>query len=129
MKFKGETLFGSGIINGELVVYRESLSFLGDVDGKSGTIRTINTSIVGKILVIPNSRGSTVGPYVMYQLSKYGKAPLAILSVKADTMLIIGAIMAQIPIMTNLPKEILNLSSGITARVDLDKGEIYVSES
>ncbi|MGC8606512.1 MAG: aconitase X swivel domain-containing protein [Vulcanisaeta sp.] len=129
MKFKGETLFGSGIVNGELVVYRESLSFLGDVDGKSGTIRTINTSIVGKILVIPNSRGSTVGPYVMYQLSKYGKAPLAILSVKADTMLIIGAIMAQIPIMTNLSKEILNLSSGIAAHVDLDKGEVYVSES
>ncbi|ADN51550.1 aconitase X swivel domain-containing protein [Vulcanisaeta distributa] len=128
MKFKGETVFGSGVVNGELVVYREPLSFLGDVDGKNGIIRTINASIAGKVLVIPSSRGSTVGPYVMYQLSKYGKAPLVILSVKADTMLIIGAIMAQIPIMTNLPKEVLNLRSGVMARVDLDRGEVYVDE-
>ncbi len=132
MKFKGETVLGSGIVNGEMVVYREPLSFLGDVDGKNGIIRTINTSIAGKVLVIPSSRGgSTVGPYVMYQLSKYGKAPpLVILSVKADTMLVIGgAVMAQIPIMTNLPKEILNLRSGVMARVDLDRGgEVYVDE-
>ena len=128
MKFKGETLFGNGTVSGELVVYPEPLSFLGDVDGKSGIIRTINASIAGKVLVIPSSRGSTVGPYVMYQLSKYGKAPLAILSVKADTMLIIGAIMAQIPIMTNLPREILSLRSGVMARVDLDRGEVYVDE-
>ncbi|WP_243666253.1 DUF126 domain-containing protein [Vulcanisaeta sp. JCM 16159] len=128
MKFKGETVFGNGIVSGELVVYREPLSFLGDVDGRNGVIRTISASIVGKVLVIPSSRGSTVGPYVMYQLSKYGKAPLVILSVKADTMLIIGAVMAQIPIMTNLPRDILNLSSGAIARVDLDRGEVYVNE-
>mgnify|MGYP001773400849 FL=1 len=122
-------MFGNGIVSGELVVYREPLSFLGDVDGKSGTIRTINASIAGKVLAIPSSRGSTVGPYVMYQLSKYGKAPLVILSVKADTMLIIGAVMAQIPIMTNLPREILNLRSGVMAQVNLDRGEVYVDES
>ncbi|WP_243669708.1 DUF126 domain-containing protein [Vulcanisaeta sp. JCM 16161] len=62
MKFKGETIFGSGIISGELVVYREPLSFLGDVDGKNGIIRTINVSIASKILAIPSSRGSTVVP-------------------------------------------------------------------
>ncbi|WP_054853311.1 DUF126 domain-containing protein [Vulcanisaeta distributa] len=129
MKFKGETLFGNGIVSGELVVYREPLSFLGDVDGRNGVIRPINASIAGKVLAIPSSRGSTVGPYVMYQLSKYGKAPLVILSVKADTMLIIGAVMAQIPIMTNLPRDILNLSGGAIARVDLDRGEVYVNES
>ena len=122
-------MFGSGTVNGELVVYREPLSFLGDVDGKNGIIRTISASIAGKVLAIPSSRGSTVGPYVMYQLSKYGKAPLVILSVRADTMLIIGAVMAQIPIMTNLPREILNLRSGATAWVDLDRGEVYVNES
>ncbi|MGC9152305.1 MAG: aconitase X swivel domain-containing protein [Vulcanisaeta sp.] len=129
MRFRGRTLLGSGVVNGELIVYKEPLSFLGDVDGKSGIIRTINASIAGKVLVIPSSRGSTVGPYVMYQLSKYGKAPLVILSVRADTMLIIGAVMAQIPIMTDLPVEILNLKSGYRASVDLDKGEVYVYES
>ncbi|WP_243681426.1 DUF126 domain-containing protein [Vulcanisaeta souniana] len=130
MKFKGETLFGSGTIDGELITYKEPLSFLGDVDGKSGIIKTINVNIAGKVLAIPSSRGSTVGPpYVMYQLSKYGKAPLVILSVKADTMLIIGAVMAQIPIMTNLPKEILNIRSGVAVHVDLDRGgEVYVNE-
>ncbi len=128
MRFRGETVFGSGVIDGELVVYREPLSFLGDVDGRSGVIRTINVSIAGKVLAIPSSRGSTVGPYVMYQLSKYGKAPLAILSVKADTMLVIGAVMAQIPIMTNLPREILSLRSGSLVRVDLDRGEVYVNK-
>ncbi len=128
MKFKGETLFGSGTIEGELITYKEPLSFLGDVDGKSGVIKTINVNIAGKVLAIPSSRGSTVGPYVMYQLSKYGKAPLVILSVRADTMLIIGAVMSQIPIMTNLPSGILSLRSGVAVHVDLDRGEVYVNE-
>ncbi|MFB6469983.1 MAG: aconitase X swivel domain-containing protein [Vulcanisaeta sp. AZ3] len=128
MRFKGYTLFGSGVVEGELVVYKEPLSFLGDVDGRSGIIRTVNVSIVGKVLAIPSSRGSTVGPYVMYQLMKYGKAPRVILSVKADTMLIIGAVMAQIPIVTNLPREVLNLPSGSLVHVDLDRGEVYVDE-
>lgn len=121
-------MFGSGVVEGELVVYREPLSFLGDVDGRGGVIRTVNVSIAGRVLAIPSSRGSTVGPYVMYQLSKYGRAPKAILSVRADTMLIIGAVMAQIPIVTNLPREILDLPSGSLVRVDLDKGEVYVDE-
>ncbi|MCG2863844.1 MAG: DUF126 domain-containing protein [Vulcanisaeta sp.] len=128
MILRGRTLYGSGVVEGELIIHREPLSFLGDVDGKSGIIRTINVSVAGKVLAIPSSRGSTVGPYVMYQLSKYGKAPRAILSVKADTMLIIGAIMAQIPIMTNLPRELLNLRSGVFVRVDLDRGEVHVGD-
>ena len=128
MILRGKTLFGSGIVEGELVVYREPLSFLGDVDGRNGIIRITNTSIAGKVLAIPSSRGSTVGPYVMYQLSKYGKAPRVILSVKADTMLIIGAIMAQIPIMMDLPRELLTLKDGTAVHVDLDRGEVYVDE-
>ncbi|WP_069807358.1 aconitase X swivel domain-containing protein [Vulcanisaeta thermophila] len=128
MLFRGRTVYGSGTVEGPALVYGEPLSFLGDVDGRTGVIRTINESLVGRVLVIPSSRGSTVGPYVMYQLSKYGKAPLAILSVSADTMLIIGAVMAGIPLVTNLPREVLRLRSGSRVTVDLDRGEVHVHE-
>lgn len=123
---RGRVISGEGILEGEAVVFKEPLSFLGDVDGKSGVLRITGDVISGKFLVIPSSRGSTVGPYVMYQLSKYGKAPLAILSTRADGMLIMGAILSRIPLVTDLPEEVLNIPTGARLRVDLDRGEVMI---
>lgn len=124
---RGVTIHGSGIIKGELVAIRSPISFLGDVDGVRGIVKTSHgeVNIAGKVMAIPYSTGSTVGPYVMYQLSKYGKAPLAILSTRPDTLILIGAVMANIPLMINLPEEILNYG-GCTIEVRLNESTVLI---
>ncbi len=74
----GRTIYGKGVIAGKAVVMRTPISFLGDVDGRRGTVKAgyEEKSIGGRVLILPFSRGgSTVGPYIMYQLVKYGNAP------------------------------------------------------
>ncbi len=127
--FKGNTVNGSGIVKGELVAVNSPISFLGDVDGTRGIVkvkgREIN--IAGKALALPYSTGSTVGPYVMYQLAKYGKAPLVILATKPDTLMLIGSIMANIPLVVNVPEEILNYS-GCVIEVNLNESTILIPD-
>jgi predicted aconitase with swiveling domain len=47
--------------------------------------------------VFPESKGSTVGSYVIYGLSVNNVAPLALIANKAETIVIAGAILANIP--------------------------------
>ncbi len=126
---KGYTVHGNGAVSGELVSIDSPISFLGDVDGTRGIVkvkgREIN--IVGKVLALPYSTGSTVGPYIMYQLAKYNKAPLAILAVKPDTLILVGSIMANIPLIINVPEEILNYS-GCIVEVNLDESTVLIPD-
>ena len=126
MTLRGRTIYGKGVIAGRAVVMRTPISFLGDVDGRRGIVKVGNEEIGigGRVLILPFSRGSTVGPYIMYQLVKYGNAPLAILSVKADTLMLIGAVMAGIPLVTDLPDSVLGVNDGEEVVVDLDGGEV-----
>ncbi|MEM2389106.1 MAG: DUF126 domain-containing protein, partial [Ignisphaera sp.] len=62
----------------------EVLSFLGDVDRRTGTIVSEDTKARGhqvkdRILIVKKFRGSTVGVYVLYSLCKNGLAPKAVI--------------------------------------------------
>lgn len=52
--------------------------------------------ISGKILVFRGSKGSTVGPYVMYSLCRSGKGPAGMIVEKADQLVIISAVLCNI---------------------------------
>ena len=72
-----------GCAKGEVILTKDSLSFLGGVDPDSGVVidskhELYKRNIGGKILVIPSGKGSTVGSYVLYQMAKNKTAPLAI---------------------------------------------------
>ncbi|WP_291766349.1 aconitase X swivel domain-containing protein [Caldivirga sp. UBA161] len=127
--FKGNTVHGNGIVSGELIAINSPISFLGDVDGIRGIIKVkgMEISIAGKVFALPYSTGSTVGPYVMYQLAKYGKAPLAILAAKPDTLMLVGSIMANIPLIINIPEEILNYS-GCVVEVNLNESTVLIPD-
>lgn len=88
------------------VVKSESLSFYGEVDPERGVILGDGRSITGKILVIGRSRGSTVGSYVIYGLRYYGKQPRAIVMVRSEPIVIVGAILAGIPLYEGLPPRV-----------------------
>ncbi|HEU98178.1 MAG: aconitase X swivel domain-containing protein [Fervidicoccaceae archaeon] len=86
---------------GDILAYPNPISFLGEVDPKRGVILGIGReelSLRGKVLIFPNTRGSTVGSYVLYALRYYGNAPSAIVVSKAEPILIVGAVLADIPL-------------------------------
>ncbi|MDO8056213.1 MAG: DUF126 domain-containing protein, partial [Candidatus Hermodarchaeota archaeon] len=54
-------------------------------------------SITGKVLVFPSGKGSTVGSYVLYQLAKTGKGPIAIINQDTEAIVAVGCIIGEIP--------------------------------
>jgi predicted aconitase with swiveling domain len=121
-----------GHAKGEVIVTKDSLSFLGGVDPKTGIIidsthELYGKKISGKILVIPSGKGSTVGSYVIFQMAKNKTAPSAIISLKAEPIIATGAIMAEIPMVDQPDADILNiLKEGDVVEVDADSGIIKI---
>ena len=103
---------------GETVVVKGRLSSYGEVDPEKGVL-VDGRSIAGRILIIEGGRGSTVGPYILYALSRRGLAPSAIVAVEAEPILVAGAVMASVPLAAGLPKEVLDgLRDGCRAELE-----------
>ncbi len=103
MKLKGRSV-AKGVAAGKALVSRQRISFLGAVEPTTGVVVDKTHDLYGKgvasrVLVFPGGKGSTVGSYVIYQLKKHGKSPAAmvILDRSADTIVAVGAIIAEIP--------------------------------
>lgn len=91
-----------GTVEGIALVSPIPISFFGGVDAETGIITDSENPLFGesltdKIFVFPESKGSTVGSYVIYGLSVNNVAPLALIANKAETIVIAGAILANIP--------------------------------
>ncbi|HYA32566.1 MAG TPA: DUF126 domain-containing protein [Candidatus Bathyarchaeia archaeon] len=105
-RFKGR-IIAQGIGEGPAVVTRQSLSFLGGVDPRQGIIKDPQhelhgTSIAGTVFAFPEGKGSTVGSYVLYQLKRNNKAPAAIINTLSETIVAVGAIISDIPLIDRL---------------------------
>jgi predicted aconitase with swiveling domain len=130
---KNITLKGRGIVEGrceaEALVSTKPLSFLGGVDPSSGEVIEKEHDLHGKhmkdkILCFPHGHGSTVGSYVLYSLSKKGIGPKAIVNQVADPVVVVGAIIAGIPMVDLI--DIKLIKSGDTVAVDSCKGVVKV---
>ena len=116
-----------GLAEGEVVKSSSPISFLGGVDPKTGIVMDKNSSAFGKsvkdkIFVFPMGKGSTVGSYVIYQLKKNGAAPLAIINREAETIVSVGAIISDIPMVDKI--EIDSIEEGKKVKVDGDLGTV-----
>ena len=105
-RIKGRSI-SKGVACGKALISRQKISFLGGVDPSSGLIIDKSLDIYGKsisdrILVFPGGKGSTVGSYVIYQLKMHGKNPYAMISHRTDTIVAVGAIIAEIPMVDSL---------------------------
>lgn len=127
------TLKGRGIIEGhckaEALVSTKPISFLGDVDPKTGKVVGKNLDIYGecvtdKVLCFPHGHGSTVGSYVLYSLAKNKLAPKAIVNEKADPVIVVGAVIANIPMIDQI--DIDQIKTGEMVEVDARKGLIKI---
>ncbi|TXT65203.1 MAG: conserved exported protein of unknown function [Promethearchaeota archaeon] len=122
MILKGKSIV-PGKVKARSLVSTTPISFLGDVDPDKGTIvdkqnALYGQSIAGKVFVFPLGKGSTVGSYVIYQLKKNQKAPIALINAEAEAIVAVGAIISDIPMVQG---------------IDIDKipnnKEVYVNAS
>jgi predicted aconitase with swiveling domain len=127
------TLKGRVIVEGkcraEALVSSMPISFLGGIDPADGKIVEKNHDLCGecvkdKILCFPHGHGSTVGSYVLYSLAKKGLAPKAIVNQTADPVVVVGAIIANVPMVDQI--DIKKIKTGDTVEVDACKGTVRV---
>lgn len=121
-----------GKAEGEALVSSTPISFFGGIDPTTGQIiekshKLKGTSVKGKILVFPTGKGSTVGSWTLYQLSKNGVAPKAIINIEAETVIAVGAIIGNIPLVDRLERNPLQIiETGDYVKVDGDKGIVEI---
>ena len=102
------------------------------MDPKSGVVidkehPIFGECVRGKVLVFPGGKGSTVGSYVLYLMKKYGTAPKAMVNVRSDVIVAVGAIIAEIPLVDSLEKDPLKIRTGQTVLVNGTEGYIELS--
>ena len=115
----------SGRRRGTALVSKKPLSFLGGVDYNTGVIIEKGHDLKGeqlkdRVLCFPSGHGSTVGSYVLYSLAKKGLAPKAIINQTADPVVVVGAIIANVPMIDQI--DINQIKTGDTVEVDACKG-------
>ncbi len=121
----------NSVIEGIVLKSNTPLSPLGDIDPKTGKIMDPQSDIYGitvsgKILVVPYFRGSTVGSYVLFALSRYRVAPKAIIVGRIDPMLVAGCVLGNIPLIELEDYEEIPSNATVLLRKTNGEVEVYV---
>jgi len=128
---RGRKIIG-GMAEGEAVVTRQPISFLGGVNPDKGMVverghELEGQNITGKIFVFPHGKGSTAGPYIIYAMAKRKTAPSGMINLEAEPIIAVGAAMGNIPLVDRLDKNPLEvISSGDRVKIDGDQGTVEV---
>lgn len=135
MRFRGKVIQPwTGEIVGDLLITRCRVSFLGDIDLKTGNVIGPDLDVKGmnisnKIFVFPEGRGSTVGSNVLFGLSKRGLAPGLLATCRPEPMTISGAIFGCIPMISNIDEKIFQeLKNGTRVRVYRTVSGAYIED-
>jgi predicted aconitase with swiveling domain len=124
-----------GKAKGEALVSHSPISFMGGVNPETGFVverghELEGQSVTDKVLVFPTGKGSTAGSYQVYELTICGKGPKAIINIRADSIVVVGAILGNIPMVDRLdrnPTEVI--STGDIVEVDADQGVVWVTKA
>jgi predicted aconitase with swiveling domain len=125
-------IISRGIAEGNVLLTHDAISFLGNVDPKTGVVleeghELFGKSIKDKVLVFPHGKGSTVGSYVLYQLSKNGVAPSAMINIDSEPIVAVGAIISGIPLVDRLELDPFGfLKDGDMVKIDSINGYVEV---
>ena len=130
MDLRGRRIFG-GKAKGNAMVSREAISFFGGVNPDTGVIEEEGhplqgKSVSGRVLVFPHGKGSTVGSYTLYRMMKTGTAPIAILNRECETIVAVGAIIAEIPCLDQI--DIEKIPDDVVLLVNADEGKVETVE-
>lgn len=120
-----------GIGKGPLLIGPDPISFLSGVDPETGIViepghPLKGIDITGSVLAFEYGKGSTVGSYILYALSRNGHAPAAIINKEAETIIAVGAIMGKIPMIDRIGTPLIDLPTGKEAEVDGNTGTLTI---
>lgn len=132
MLFRGRGI-SKGTGRGPILVSRSPISFLGGVDPESGVViekghPLEGQGIAGTVLAFEHGKGSTVGSYTLYALSRNGHAPAAIVNTEAEPIVAVGAIIGRIPMIDGIGVPVAELPDGAMATVNGETGEMVVED-
>lgn len=128
VQLKGRPIV-SGLSRGSALVSKKPLGFLGSVDPETGTVTEKNhdlqgTSVRETILCFPHGHGSTVGSYILYSLARKGVGPKAIVNDVADPVVVVGAVIAEIPMVDKI--DLSQIETGDIVEVNGETGIVKV---
>jgi cis-L-3-hydroxyproline dehydratase len=88
-----------GEAKGEILALSEGISFWGGIDPDTGRVIDVHhpnhgTSVAGKILMMPTSRGSCSGSGVLLELSLNRHSPAALVFCEREEILTLGALVS-----------------------------------
>jgi predicted aconitase with swiveling domain len=111
----------SGKAEGKALVSAQPIGFLGGVDPETGIVIEPDhllegQSVTGKVLVFPSGKGSTVGSYTLYRMSRAGTAPAAIINSESEAIVAVGAIISNIPMVDQI--DIAEIRTGDQVTLD-----------
>jgi hypothetical protein len=121
-----------GKAQGIALVSKDMIAFGGTPDLETGVVREphhclLGESVAGKVLVYPTGKGSTGDPYSCYFLSRYGKAPKAIINRTANPTTVVAAIISKIPMVYDCDQDPLRvIQTGDEVLVDADEGKVTI---
>ena len=98
MELMGRSLV-AGSAEGIALVSKEPLSFWGGVHTRTGEIidrrhELSGANVAGRIFVFPQGRGSSTSSAVLLETIRAGVAPAAIINLRVEPILALGAIIA-----------------------------------
>ena len=121
-----------GKAEGKALVSHEPMSFMGGVDPETGLVvdkghELEGVSLAGKILVFPVEKGSTAGSAKLYEMVRCKTAPKGIINLRAKSIVAVGAIISNIPMVDRLDGNPLELiKTGDYVELDADNGIVKV---
>ena len=132
-----QDFFGKSVVHGNAIgpalISKKAISFLGDLNITTGEVTGELSDLIGKkisktILVVPSTRGSAGAWRFIYQLKQFENHPAAIITTELpDPSVVQGAILAKIPIISNLANIISNtILNNATLKVDGRLGKVTV---
>ena len=105
-------------------------------DPKTGVVRERSHELFGKnisnrVLVFPSGKASSVVQIDgLFKLVKNGLAPKAMIVKDVETVLVVTAFIAQVPLVDRLERDPFGaISSGDFVKVDADEGLVTVTKS
>jgi hypothetical protein len=124
-----------GYGEGEALVSHEPVCFY-LTDSKTGIVREKTHELFGKnisnrVLVFPSGKASSVVQIDgLFKLVKNGLAPKAMIVKDVETVLVVTAFIAQVPLVNRLERDPLEaISTGDLVKVDANKGTVTITKN
>lgn len=128
---RGRKVVG-GVVEGEALVTRDTISGWGGVDPMTGTIieshhELRGVSFAGKVLIFPGAKGSSGWSATFHTTRLTQSAPLALVFNVMTTKAALGAVVLRVPSLVDCDQDPTEcIETGDWIRVDADAGTLSI---